>query len=150
MAPAWSWSGASSPVTAVSDAVPSAPPRGRHPVSRARPVFGIRRDVGDHDSVCTTKEAVYGITSLPIDLAGPEQLWLVRATTLDRGNRLHWTRDVTFHEDSSELRTATAARALVAFRNLAMNTFPTCRTRQHHPRQMKPPQSRRRFAAFAI
>jgi hypothetical protein len=113
-------------------------------------VFGIRRDVGDHDSVCTTKEAVYGITSLPIDLAGPEQLWLVRATTLDCGNRLHRTRDVTFHEDSSELRTATAARALVTFRNLAMNTFPTCRTCHHHPRQMKPPQSRRRFAAFAI
>jgi hypothetical protein len=36
-------------------------------------------------------------------------------------NRLHWTRDVTFHEDHSQLRTP--ARALASFRNLAINTY---------------------------
>ncbi|HEY0001787.1 MAG TPA: ISAs1 family transposase, partial [Actinoplanes sp.] len=35
----------------------------------------------------------------------------------------HWTRDVTFREDDSQLRTGTAPRALATFRNLALNTF---------------------------
>jgi hypothetical protein len=30
---------------------------------------------------------------------------------------------VTFHEDSSQLRTGAAPRALASFRNLALNTF---------------------------
>jgi predicted transposase YbfD/YdcC len=38
-------------------------------------------------------------------------------------NRLHWVRDVTFHEDYSQLRTGTAPRALASLRNLAINTF---------------------------
>ena len=38
-------------------------------------------------------------------------------------NRLHWTRDVTFREDDSQLRTGTAPRAMASFRNLALNTF---------------------------
>ena len=38
-------------------------------------------------------------------------------------NRLHWVRDVTFHEDNSQLRTATAPRAMATLRNLAISTF---------------------------
>jgi predicted transposase YbfD/YdcC len=38
-------------------------------------------------------------------------------------NRLHWTRDVTFHEDHSQVRTGTAPRALASFRNLAISAF---------------------------
>jgi predicted transposase YbfD/YdcC len=38
-------------------------------------------------------------------------------------NRLHWTRDVTFHEDDSQLRTGIAPRAMASFRNLSLNTF---------------------------
>jgi hypothetical protein len=38
-------------------------------------------------------------------------------------NRLHWTRDVTFQEDDSQLRTGTAPRAAASFRNLSLNTF---------------------------
>jgi len=38
-------------------------------------------------------------------------------------NRLHWTGDVTFHEDLSQLRTGAAPRALASFRNLAVNTY---------------------------
>ena len=40
----------------------------------ARQVFRIRRDVGGLDKVWTSKEIVYGITSLPTGLAGPEHL----------------------------------------------------------------------------
>jgi len=83
--------------------------------------FRLRRDTGGLDGVWTGKEIVYGITSLPAELAGPAQLnhyerrhWVVE-------DRLHWVRDVTFHEDASQLRTGTAPRALAAFRNLAIS-----------------------------
>jgi DDE_Tnp_1-associated/Transposase DDE domain len=85
--------------------------------------FRLRRDTGDLDGVWTRKEIVYGITSLPADLAGPAQLnhyerrhWVVE-------DRLHWVRDVTFGEDASQLRTGTAPRALAAFRNLAISAL---------------------------
>ena len=85
--------------------------------------FRLRRDTGGLDGVWTGKEIVYGITSLPADLAGPAQLnhyerrhWVVE-------DRLHWVRDVTFGEDASQLRTGTAPRALAAFRNLAISAL---------------------------
>lgn len=89
----------------------------------ARQVFRLRRDVGGLDGVRTSKEIIHGIVSVGPDLAGPHHLnqyarghWVVE-------NRLHWTRDVTFHEDDSQLRTGTAPRAMAGFRNLALNTF---------------------------
>lgn len=89
----------------------------------ARQVLRLRRDTGGLDGQRTGKEIIHGITSLPADLAGPDHLnhyarghWCVE-------NRLHWTRDVTFREDDSQLRTGTAPRALATFRNLALNTF---------------------------
>jgi hypothetical protein len=66
---------------------------------------------------------VYGITSLPATLAGPEHLNYYQRWHWTVENRLHWTRDMTFPEDSSQLRTGTAPRALASFRNLAINTF---------------------------
>ena len=85
--------------------------------------FRLRRDTGDLDGIWTRKEIVYGITSLPADLAGPAQLnhyerrhWVVE-------DRLHWVRDVTFGEDASQLRTGTAPRALAAPRNLAISAL---------------------------
>ena len=89
----------------------------------ARQVFRLRRDTGGLDGVRTSKEIIHGIVSVTADQAGPEHLnhytrghWAVE-------NRLHWTRDVTFHEDDSQLRTGTAPRAAASFRNLALNTF---------------------------
>jgi predicted transposase YbfD/YdcC len=89
----------------------------------ARQVFRLRRDTGGLDGQRTRKEIVYGITSMPAELAGPAHLnhyerhhWCVE-------NRLHWTRDMTFHEDNSQLRTGSAPRALAAFRNLAIGTY---------------------------
>jgi predicted transposase YbfD/YdcC len=89
----------------------------------AAQAFRLRRDVGGLDGVWTSKEIVYGITSLPPELAGPEHLnyyerrhWVVE-------NRLHWTRDVTFREDHSQVRTGTAPRALASLRNLAITAI---------------------------
>jgi len=89
----------------------------------ARQVFRLRRDTGGLDGVATSKEIVHGIVSVTADQAGPEHLnhYLRGHWTVE--NRLHWTRDVTFHEDNSQLRTGAAPRAAASFRNLALNTF---------------------------
>ena len=85
--------------------------------------FRLRRDVGGLDGVWIRKEIVYGITSLPADLAGPEDLNYYERRHWTVENRLHWTRDVTFHEDHSQVRTGAAPRALASFRNLAITAF---------------------------
>jgi predicted transposase YbfD/YdcC len=89
----------------------------------ARQVFRLRRDTGGLDGVRTSKEIIHGIVSVGADLAGPQHInhyarrhWVVE-------NCLHWTRDVTFHEDDSQLRTGTAPRAMASYRNLSLNTF---------------------------
>jgi predicted transposase YbfD/YdcC len=89
----------------------------------ARQVLRLRRDTGGLDDQRTRKEIVYGIVSMPTELASPVQLnhyarehWCVE-------NRLHWTRDVTFREDHSQMRTGAAPRALASFRNLTINTY---------------------------
>jgi predicted transposase YbfD/YdcC len=89
----------------------------------AHQVFRLRRDVGELHGPWTSKEIVLGITSLPPGLAGPEHLNYYQRRHWTVENRLHWVRDVTFHEDNSQLRTGTAPRALASFRNLAINTF---------------------------
>jgi predicted transposase YbfD/YdcC len=89
----------------------------------ARQVFRLRRDVGEPNGPWTSKEIVLGITSLPPELAGPEHLNCYQRHHWSVENRLHWVRDVTFHEDDSQLRTGTAPRALASFRHLAINTF---------------------------
>ncbi len=90
---------------------------------QARQVFRLRRDVGEPDGPWTSKEIVFGVTSLPAPLAGPEHLNHYERAHWTVENRLHWVRDVTFHEDNSQLRTGSAPRALTGFRNLAISTF---------------------------
>jgi predicted transposase YbfD/YdcC len=89
----------------------------------ANQVFRLRRDSGDLDGTCTAKEIVFGVTSLPTTLAGPEHLNHYERAHWSVENRLHWVRDVTFHEDNSQVRTGTAPRALASFRNLGISTF---------------------------
>jgi predicted transposase YbfD/YdcC len=110
----------------------------------ARQVLRLRRDAGGLDGVRTRKEIVFGITSLPANLAGPEHLnhyarehWCVE-------NRLHWVRDVTFGEDNSQLRTGTAPRALASFRNLALNACRPPRARPRPSWQLAPSRRHRK------
>ncbi|WP_157594562.1 ISAs1 family transposase [Streptosporangium amethystogenes] len=88
----------------------------------ARQAFRLRRGVGDLDGVWTSKEIVYGITSLPATLAPPDHLNHYERAHRGVENRLHWVRDVTCREDNSQVRTGTAPRALAGFRNLAIST----------------------------
>ena len=111
----------------------------------AAQAFRLRRDTGDLDGVWTHKEIVYGITSLPADLASPTHLnyyerrhWVVE-------NRLHWVRDLSFGEDGSQLRTGTAPRALRHLPQPRDQHLPPRRTRQHRPRPPRPARPRQRL-----
>ncbi len=76
----------------------------------------------------TTIKTVYAVTSLTAEQATPAQLailirdhWRVEA--------LHLVRDMTFAEDSSQLRTGNAPRAMATWRNLANGALrPACAT----------------------
>ncbi|MFC0534276.1 ISAs1 family transposase, partial [Phytohabitans kaempferiae] len=89
----------------------------------ARQVFRLRRDTGGLDGVRTSKEIIHGIVSIGADQASPQHLNAYARGHWAVENRLHWTRDVTFHEDNSQLRTGTAPRAVASFRNLSLNTI---------------------------
>lgn len=84
---------------------------------RARQVFRLRRDVGELDGPGTTKKIIYGVTSLPAALAAPAYLNYYQRQHRTVENRLHWTRDVSFGEDNSQVRTGTTPRAIATFRN---------------------------------
>lgn len=89
----------------------------------ARQVFRLRRDRGDLDGDWTGKEILFGITSLNPDLAGPAHLNHYERAHWTIENKVHWVRDVIFHEDDSQLRTGTAPRAMATFRNLAISSI---------------------------
>ncbi|WP_280890830.1 hypothetical protein [Streptomyces sp. LBL] len=75
------------------------------------------------DATWTGKEIVFGVTSLPAHLAGPAHLNHYERAHRSIENKIHWVRDVTFHEDNSQVRTGTAPRTLAGFRNLGISTF---------------------------
>ncbi|MFV2021393.1 transposase, partial [Micromonospora sp. LOL_023] len=89
----------------------------------ARQVFRLRRDTGGLDGIRTSKQIIHGIVSLDATQAGPQHLNAYVRGHWSVETRLHWTRDVTFNEDDSQLRTGAAPRNVAAMRNLALNTF---------------------------
>jgi predicted transposase YbfD/YdcC len=68
-----------------------------------------------------SESTVYGITSLSVEAASPEQLI---AITRDHWaaieNGTHWVRDVVMGEDASTVRKETAPQTFAALRNLAL------------------------------
>jgi predicted transposase YbfD/YdcC len=86
-------------------------------------VFRLRRDRGGLDGVRTSKEIVYGITSLTPDQAGPTQIATYTREHWTIENRLHYVRDVTRGEDASQIRTGNAPRVMAGLRNLAVSAL---------------------------
>ncbi len=81
----------------------------------------VYRERADLDDVMASAETSYYVTSLTKAKAGPPGLaghvrghWGIE-------NRVHWVRDVTYDEDRSQLRTASAPRALATLRNVAIS-----------------------------
>jgi predicted transposase YbfD/YdcC len=79
-------------------------------------VFRLRRDRGGLDGVRTSKEIVYGITSLHPDQAGPAQIATHTRQHWTIENGLHHVRDVTWGEDASQVRTGNAPRVMAGLR----------------------------------
>lgn len=85
--------------------------------------FRIVRRSGGSDGVYTSKEVVYGVTSLTPDQAGPAALNTHTRQHWTCENKTHYVRDVTFNEDKSQVRTGNAPQALAALRNLVIGVF---------------------------
>jgi len=85
----------------------------------ARQVFLVERYVCDLTGTLTSAVAALGLTALSAAQASPERLnWLVR----DHWGieAMHWTRDMDFDEDRSQLRCGSAPQIMAGIRNLAI------------------------------
>ncbi len=85
-----------------------------------RQAFRLERTIVHNKSGKHSREVVYGITSLPRLLAGAQRL-----NTLVRGhwtieNRVHWVRDVTMGEDTSQVRVGNVPQVMAALRNATL------------------------------
>lgn len=85
--------------------------------------FRIVRRVGGLDGATTSKEVVYGVTSLTPGDAGPAAVAAHARGHWTCENKTHYVRDVTFGEDRSQVRTANAPQVLAALRNLVIGAF---------------------------
>jgi predicted transposase YbfD/YdcC len=84
-------------------------------------VFKVCRKVINQKTGVITQERVFGITSL-----NPQQAGAAEIGTLVRGhwaieNKLHWSRDVLFDEDNSQVRTHFGAQVMASLRNTAIS-----------------------------
>ena len=89
----------------------------------AAQVLRIRRDCGPTRGPWTHKEIAYGITSLPVELAGPRYLAIYARNHWAIENREHYVRDKTFGEDLQQVRTGSQPNAYAAIRNLVTGAF---------------------------
>ena len=109
----------------------------------AAQVFRTVRYRGGLDGQRTSKQIVYGITSLPPDAAGPADIAADQRGRRTIENRTHHVRDTTFDEDRSQIRTGNAPRTMAAFRNLAIGAFRAkghtniAHARRHHTHDYK-------------
>lgn len=83
-------------------------------------VFRLVRDMRHPKSGKTTHEVMYGITSFSSADADPKRLLDLFRHHWAIENKLHYCRDVTFHEDACRLAIGTAAQAIAALNNLVL------------------------------
>jgi predicted transposase YbfD/YdcC len=85
----------------------------------AKQIMQLRR--GRNTNGHATGETVYVITSLPPQLANTQQLAQLLRGHWGIENRLHWVRDTAWGEDTSQVRTGTAAHMMASVRNLGLS-----------------------------
>jgi predicted transposase YbfD/YdcC len=69
----------------------------------------------------TTTEVVYGLTSLPAEVAAPERLLKLIRNHWQIENRLHWRRDVTMGEDACQVRIGQVPEVLASLNNAVLS-----------------------------
>ena len=103
-------------------------------------VFRLQRVVTHQNTGEVTYEVVFGVTSLAADTCPPERLLDLNRQHWHIENRLHYVRDVSFHEDACTVRETKRQRLLACFNNLAIGLI-----RRTHFAYI--PEARRAFAA---
>ena len=68
-----------------------------------------------------SREVVYGITSLPVEAAGPETVLRLQRGHWSIENRVHYVLDTFFREDERRVRDGKVARGVAALRRGALN-----------------------------
>lgn len=102
-------------------------------------VFRLQRVVQNRKSGKLTYQVLFGITSLEAEACSPQRLMALIRTHWHIENRLHYVRDVTFHEDACPIRQPKRQRFLASLNNLAIGLI-----RQGHFNYI--PEARRFFA----
>jgi hypothetical protein len=80
----------------------------------------VVREVRYLKSGLTSHDVLYGVTSLPSTSASPKRLLDLNRRHWAIENKLHYCRDVTFHEDACDLAIGTAAQAIAILNNLVL------------------------------
>ena len=83
-------------------------------------VFRLERQITTSKTGKTRHEVVYGITSLPAELASPEQLLRMLRSYWQIENGLHYRRDVTLQEDHTRFKNLSAAHNMAIINNLVL------------------------------
>jgi predicted transposase YbfD/YdcC len=83
-------------------------------------VFQLERHVTISKSGRIRHEIVYGITSLPAELASPYQLLQMLRSYWQIENCLHYPRDVSLHEDQTRFKKQSAAHIMAIINNLVI------------------------------
>lgn len=83
-------------------------------------VFRLQRVIQHQATGKITYQVVFGITSLSQGLCSPEKLMAFVRTHWHIENRLHYVRDVTFHEDACRIRHTKRQRLLATLNNLVI------------------------------
>lgn len=109
--------------------------------SHVNQVFRLQRIVQSKATGRLSYEVVFGMTSLTAQHASPDQLLEIVRHHWHIENRLHYVRDVTFHEDACRVRNPHIQKGLAILNNLALGLI---RLGTDFPYI---PQARRYFAA---
>jgi predicted transposase YbfD/YdcC len=104
-------------------------------------VFRLQRVVHHTKTGQLTYQVVFGITSLTADECSPERLMHLLRSHWHIENRLHFVRDVTFHEDACSIRHTKRQRVLACLNNLVIGLI------RHYDRFAYVPEARRFFSA---
>lgn len=89
-------------------------------------VFRLQRVVQQQSTGTLTYQVMFGITSLSRQACPPKRLMTLIRHHWQIENRLHYVRDVTFHEDACRVRVPKRQRLLAALNNLAIGLSRQC------------------------
>ena len=89
-------------------------------------VFRLQRVVQRQKTGRITYQVIFGVTSLSAAECSPQRLMQLLRTHWHIENRLHYVRDVTFHEDACSIREPKRQRFLATLNNLVIGLIRRC------------------------